>query len=274
MKIALIDNGSLEPEAHRALRRVAAEISRLSGVSVEAISWKHSGRIDPAKLDGICAWTLEPWVRAATARGEREFIFIPFFVSAQGAIGSYLLADVEKLQAQVGGFRFAFTPGLAQQRRLTPVLADQIRRAIAEAAWTKPQVVVVDHGGPSPISAKLRDQVTAEVAELLGDEVLSVTAASMEGEEHAHNHPLLQELLSDPTAVSGNVLIAPLFLLPGRHAGPTGDLAQIAAAAAQARTASQPLHCHFSAPLGAHPDVARTLVLALTRILSTFHAAA
>ncbi len=274
MKIALIDNGSLEPEAHRGLRRIAAEVSRLTGRSVEAISWKHSDRISADQLDGAPAWTLAPWLRAAVASGEREFIFIPFFVSAQGAIGSYLLADVERLQARLGGFGFAFTGGLAGHGMLSPVLTDTLRAAMATFGLNRPDVVVVDHGGPSAVSAALRDRITTEVRAALGDQARCVVAASMEGEAHPHNRPLLRDVLSAPETVGDDVLIAPLFLLPGRHAGPAGDLAQIAAAATAGRAATQPLRCHLAPPLGSHPDVARTLSLALTHTLSLVHAAA
>src|SRR5687768_18363574 len=88
MIVALIDNGSLEPAAHRNLRAVAAALSARTGVNVHAVSWKHSDRIAPAALDGAPAWTLAAFVRSLTTLGQREFVFVPFFVSAQGAIGS------------------------------------------------------------------------------------------------------------------------------------------------------------------------------------------
>ena len=98
MIVALIDNGSLEPAAHRNLRAVAAALSARTGLNVHAVSWKHSDRIAPAALDGTPAWTIAPWIRAQLARGEREFVFVPFFISAQGAIGSALRGDLEKLR--------------------------------------------------------------------------------------------------------------------------------------------------------------------------------
>ena len=52
MKAALIDNGSLEPAAHRNLRRLAAAVGERAGMRVEAVSWKHSDRI-PAISDKI-----------------------------------------------------------------------------------------------------------------------------------------------------------------------------------------------------------------------------
>ncbi len=79
MKIALIDNGSLEPAAQRNLRAVAAGLAGRVGAPVAAVSWKHSDRVPAAALDGTPAWTLVPWVRSQLADGERQFVFVPFF---------------------------------------------------------------------------------------------------------------------------------------------------------------------------------------------------
>jgi hypothetical protein len=271
MIVALIDNGSLEPAAHRNLRALAAALSERTGVRVQPVSWKHSDRIRPEVLDGTAADTLTPWMRQQTAAGERHFVFIPFFVSAQGAIGSALREDLERLQAELGGFRFAFTTGLAAHGNLTRLVVSRIRDTIAANRLSRPPVIVVDHGGPSAASAALRDQIALAVARELGAEIGSLRAASLEGEEYAHNRPLFADALALPGFDRGDVVIAPLFLAPGRHAGPRGDLAQIATAAEDRLT---PLRCHFTALLGTHPEVLDMLATALHQTLSTFHAAA
>ncbi|MBI5771991.1 MAG: hypothetical protein HZA93_29730, partial [Verrucomicrobia bacterium] len=50
MIVALIDNGSLEAAAHQNLRAVAAALSGRVGVTVHAVSWKHSDRIPVGSL--------------------------------------------------------------------------------------------------------------------------------------------------------------------------------------------------------------------------------
>jgi sirohydrochlorin ferrochelatase len=73
-----------------------------------------------------------------------------------------------------------------------------------------------------------------------------------EGPEYDFNGPLLETLLDDLAreADAGTVLVCPLFIAPGRHAGPGGDIETICRRAEE---------CHpgFStrlAPLvGAHP---------------------
>ena len=256
MIIALIDNGSLEPAATRNLRAVAAGLFERTGVVVEPVSWKHSDRIAPDALDGVPASTLAPWVRTQVARGEREFLFVPFFISAQGAVGSVLRHDLEKLSTELGGFSFAFTEGLAARGVLAGIVAARIREALATRGRTRPAVIVVDHGGPSAASAALRDAVAAEVRVLLGSEVDTFAAASMEG---IHG-PLLAAQLGAAGFAGRDVIVAPLFLSPGRHAGPEGDLAEIAGAS--------PARVHFTELVGTHPAAIATLAGALNHALA------
>jgi hypothetical protein len=268
MKVVLVDNGSVEAAAHEALRSAAAAIGSLAKVRVEAVSWKHSNRIEPSSLSGGRAWTLAPWVRAQVAAGEKEFLFIPFFISPQGAIGSSLRSDLELLRADTGPFDFSFTEGLSSLLALPSIVADRVRAVVSEHSLARPPVIVVDHGGPSRISAGIRDGVADAVRTELGEGVLSVRAASMEspeGPEFDFNRPLLSDILSDPS-VQGDVVVSPLFLSPGRHAGPKGDLAQIAEEAERAKPG---LRCLFTGLVGSHPLATETLAGALLRALHT-----
>jgi hypothetical protein len=267
MIVALVDNGSLEAAATQNLRAAAAALSEAAGIEVHAVSWKHSDRVAPASLGGKPAWTLGPWVRAQLVRGEREFIFVPFFVSAQGAIGSALRSDLEKLQREAGGesgFEFTFAEGLAHQGALVGIVAHRILETIAIHGLKKsPPVILVDHGGPSAASAALRDTLAAEARIQLGAKTGSVAAASMEG---VHG-PLLADQLAVDGFNRGDVVIALLFLSPGRHAGIDGDVAQICRAAG----ARQPnLRCHLTGLIGTHPGAIAPLALALRATLANF----
>lgn len=258
MIIALIDNGSLEPAATRNLRAVATALFNRRGIVVEPVSWKHSDRIAPGALDGVPAVTLAPWVRTQVARGESDFLLIPFFVSAQGAIGSALRSDLEKLATELGGFSFAFTDGLAARGNLVDIVVARVRETLAKTQLSRPSIIVVDHGGPSSASAALRDTIAAEVRARLAGDIGSLAAASMEGE----HGPLLAEQLAAAGFAGGDVIVAPLFLSPGRHAGPDGDLAQIAHAS--------PARVHFTDLVGTHSAaidaLARVLGDALTNL--------
>lgn len=274
MIVALIDNGSLVPAAHLHLRAVAAALSARSGVTVHAVSWRHSDRLRPGVLDGQPADTLAPWVRRQFAAGERDFVFVPFFISAQGAIGSALRADLEQLRSEMSDLRYEFTRGLAAPgavRELARIVVEQIRATLAAHGLRGPHVIVVDHGGPSQASALIRDEVAAAVRGQLAADIGPLAAASMEGAEQIHNHPLLAAQLAAPGFEHGDVVIAPLFLSPGRHAGPRGDLAQIARRAALASRSA--LRCHFTALPGTHPRIGELLGAALCETLRGFRAA-
>ena len=248
MKIALIDNGSLAPASPRHLRAVAAELTARTGEGVAAVSWKHSDRIPAADLDGTPAWTLAPWVRAQLAQGERDFIFVPYFVSARGAIRSAVESDLAALSRAVGGFSFRFTEGLGES--LAAIVSDRVRETIAARGLGRPPVVVVDHGGPAPASAELRNRVAAGLRNGAFGRVAAASMESPDGPEFAFNRPLLAELLRAPGFDAGAVVIAPLFLSPGRHAGAGGDLARIARDAEAGRPG---LRCHFTGLVGTHP---------------------
>lgn len=263
MIVALIDNGSLAPAAHQNLRRVAAAISEHSGVTVRAVSWKHSDRIPSAALDHTPAWTLTAFVRSFFALGQRDFVFIPFFVSPQGAIGSSLRTDLEVLHRELGEFEFAFTEGLATAGVIPKIIAERVRESLANACpviSTPPPLLVVDHGGPSAVSAVLRNQLVDDIRRELGPVVGTVRAASMEGD----HPPLLADLLQDRSFTGRDVIVAPLFLSPGRHAGPRGDIARICAASAA--------RCHLTQLVGNHPRVVTALAAALHDTLSNVHA--
>jgi hypothetical protein len=264
MKVALIDNGSLEPAAHDGLRAAAAAIGEAAGARVEAVSWKHSNRIPAGALRGGAAWTLAPWIRRQVSAGEREFVFIPFFISPQGAIGSSLALDLGRLRDETGGFIHSFTDGIAECGALSAIVAGRVREAAAAGGLRRPAVVVVDHGGPAHASADLRDSVASAVRGELGTDIGPLTAASMEspdGPDFEFNRPLLAEALGSPGFDSGDVVVAPLFLLPGRHAGPGGDLEAIAR---EAQRRSPRLRCHFAGLVGSHPAAIEALAGALS----------
>lgn len=249
MIIALIDNGSLEAAAHLRLRALANFLSDHSGASVHPVSWKHSDRVPTAALGGLPGETLAPFVRRHAAAGERSFLFVPFFISPQGAIGSALRRDLELLQTETGGFHFNFTTGLSDSGALAPIIAEHVRE-VSPATVPDAPIVLVDHGGPSSASAGLRDRVAAEAAALLHR---PVHPCSMEGD----HPPLLSDILSAPGFANRDVIVAQLFLSPGRHAGPGGDIDEICR--------SSPARCHRTALVGDHPRVTAILAAAIRR---------
>jgi len=72
------------------------------------------------------------------------------------------------------------------------------------------------------------------------------------GAAYAFNEPLLENLLAQPGWRESAVIVGQLFLLPGRHAGPAGDVAEICA---RAEAGAPGLRTRRTALLGEHPQL-------------------
>ncbi|MFT3830496.1 MAG: CbiX/SirB N-terminal domain-containing protein [Opitutaceae bacterium] len=243
--IALLDNGSLRPAATLALRAVAAALADRTGRAIAPVSLLHSGKIPAAELGGVPAETLSPWARRCAETGERELVVVPYFLGPSRALTEYLPERVAKWSEQWPELRVRSAPalgeGAAAADRLAAVLEKRVRTTLAQrGSEGVPAVAVVDHGSPEPKVTAVRDTVAARLCERLGGDVRAVAPCSMErreGEEYAFADPLLATLLRREPFDAGAVIVAMLFLSPGRHAGPEGDVAQICRAAEAERPA-------------------------------------
>ncbi|WFE69954.1 CbiX/SirB N-terminal domain-containing protein [Halomonas sp. M1] len=235
--IFLVDNGSLRPQATHNLRRVALELSHQLGETVQAASLLHSNKIPPEEVDGIPAITLGPAAERSAEQGAKEIIVLPFFFGPSKALTGYLPERMAALQARFPEVSVRVAQPLVDERgnndlRLAKLLADNVREKLQ--AGTTPQVALVDHGSPIPEVTAVRNRLAGQLSVLLADEASCVAAASMErreGDEYRFNEPLLEHLLDTSEFQSGPVILAMLFLSPGRHAGEGGDIAEICAAA-------------------------------------------
>jgi len=264
-RILLVDNGSLRPQATLNLRRLAAALSRRTGESVEAASLLHSHKVPAERLEGEKAVTLGPLAERLAAEGETELVVVPFFFGPSQALTRYLperLAEVQaahpRLAVRVALPLFDTLHGL--DLRLARLLADNVRATMGEARKERdearrPTVVLVDHGSPIPEVAAVRNVLAGQLGALLEGEADSVTFASMErreGDAYRFNEPLLEDLLADPALAGREVILAMLFLSPGRHAGEGGDIAEIAA---RAMAASPGLSVTPSRLVGEHDGI-------------------
>jgi sirohydrochlorin ferrochelatase len=264
MRCYLVDNGSLRPDSYRNLRQVAAALSSVLGETVLPVSLLHSSKIDPALLDGEAAMTVERQIRLDMAVGHREFAILPFFFGATGALTDYLPERLASLRQRYGPCTvirgpFLYSPALGLADDLLPILVERVRTTMASHALTRPPVILVDHGSPLRSVTTVRDELAGALAAALGDSVAGVAAASMErrdGPEYAFNEPLLARQLTAPGFASQPVVVALLFLSPGRHAGPDGDIATICATAQAADPQLQP---QMTGLVGTHPAIVEVL---------------
>lgn len=266
----LIDNGSLRAAATLNLRRIAHELSQRSGIEVLPVSLLHSHKVDAAELGGIPAEIFEPRFEADLEAGQRDFLALPLFFGPTRAITDFLLVRAETRRERYPDFRlrtadFLYTGDEFADAALLQVLVDQVMETIRGERLARPPVALVDHGSPVPEVTAVRNALAHELNNALGDTVRGVAPASMErreGEQYAFNEPLLERQLDAPGYDSGDVVVSMLFLSPGRHAGPEGDVAQICQAA-EAR--HEGLRTHMTPLVGEHPGIVDILAERLER---------
>jgi len=307
VKVLLVDNGSLEPAAVLALREVAKRFSAKIGRPIFPVSLAHSDKIPAAALGGEAAKCIEPFLREQLERGddkcvslgdEREFVIVPFFIGPSRAVTRSLPKLIDTLRGEFPDLRVRIAPVLhaAGDDSLARILADRVHSVLskigklekAEArrgeteTEMRVRVALVDHGSPAREVTAVRDEVAAQLAVLLSGDarVAKVVACSMErrpGAAYAFNEPLLETLLareewSGSAEAQTLIIVAQLFLLPGRHAAPGGDSCgsaggdecaslggDIAQICARAKACSPTLRTVQTEPLATHPLIVELL---------------
>jgi sirohydrochlorin ferrochelatase len=193
---------------------------------VHPVSVLHSHKIDKALLAGEPAVIFEQAVQQAKTDGIDELMVLPLFIGPSRAITEYLpqvFAD-----AQPGAMKLTVRPTLYGEdgAELLEILTDQILHTPGDAE--KDTVLLCDHGSPIIEVTRVRDALARDLSAEMDIPPSRLIACSMErreGPEYAFNEPLLATALQ---RAPGDVIILMLFLLPGRHAGPDGDVATIA----------------------------------------------
>jgi sirohydrochlorin ferrochelatase len=224
-RILLVDNGSYEPAATLGLRDLAKQVGELIGREVRPVSTMHSTKIDPALLGGQPAVIFEQAVQQAKADAIDELVVLPLFIGPSRAITEYLpkvFAD-----AQPGAMKLTIRPTLYGEdgAELLEILTDQILHTLGDAE--KDTILLCDHGSPIVEVTRVRDALARDLAvemDIPSSRLIACSMERREGPEYAFNEPLLATALEQ---AAGNVIVLMLFLLPGRHAGPGGDVASI-----------------------------------------------
>ena len=261
-RVLLCDNGSISPDAIRALRDLANSLAGKLNLSVRAVGLLHSDRVAADLLDGEAGNVLLSELRQLLEVGERRFALLPFFLGPSSGITDWLPRELTKLVSEWPGMQVKLGACLHREGddRLALVLAERVRSMIAEEHLHRPIVAMVDHGTPVLKVNQARESIGRRLAELLKDEVSEVKTCSMERRpESAYdfNEPLLANLLLDSKACPSNkVVVAQFFLSPGRHAGSDGDVAKICRESEHARVG---LRTYLTPPMGDHPLVLEIL---------------
>jgi sirohydrochlorin ferrochelatase len=251
----LVDNGSLQPAATLALRALAAKLSSRLGRVAEPVSLLHSSGIDPKLLGGQPAEILLPALEQRLAAGQNEFVVLPLFFGPSQALTVYIPENIARLQAKHPALHIRVAPPLhaSGDERLARILADQVKAELGAETSDSVRVALVDHGSPVAEVTAVRNGLARQLTALLGSSVAAVAPCSMERRpEPTYDFcaPLLADLLVLPPWNTGRVIVAMQFLLPGRHAGPDGDVARVCR---QAEAGNPKLHTRMTGLVGEHP---------------------
>ncbi len=225
-RILLVDNGSYEPAATLALRDLAEVVNAGRKDKVLPVSVMHSDKVDPALLGGRPAVIFEQAVRQAEADGVEELVVLPLFIGPSRALTEFIPKVFQDNSR--GAMRLKVLPTLFEEdgSDLAHVLADNLKAT----GWKKGTgtVLLCDHGSPVKEVTECRNRLAALLRKelrLRPDQLIACSMERREGEEYAFNEPLLEGAIQH---AEGEVVILMMFLLPGRHAGPDGDVASIA----------------------------------------------
>jgi sirohydrochlorin ferrochelatase len=253
-----VDNGSLKPEAILALRRVAKQLAFRTNLDFHAAGLLHSDKVDASHLSDRPARVFVDTMQELLEEGHRDFLILPFFLGPSLGIVDWLPKKLEVFHNNYQGLKVKVAPSLfgggVGAEPLATVINDRVVDVVQREGLRRPFVALVDHGTPAIAVNEVRERV-AEISEsLLGDKVAGLASCSMERRtepEYDFNDPLLVDLLQDRNVVpAGDVVVALLFLSPGRHAGTGGDVEMICE---EARRDRSDLRMFLTEPLGEHP---------------------
>jgi sirohydrochlorin ferrochelatase len=254
-QVLLMDNGSLAAAATLRLREIATVLAQKIGRPVAPVSLLHSSGVPIEQLGGVPAEIFVPALSRRLDQGVGEFVVVPLFFGPSAALTDFLPASVAQLRQKHPQLAIRLAPPLfgADDDRLARILADQVRATAAKSGGRAGgPVALVDHGSPARAVTEVRNRLAAQLSALLGAE-FPVAPASMErraGLEFDFAGPLLAEVLRRPGWSAGEVVVALQFFLPGRHAGPGGDVEKICR---EAETALPGLRTRLTPLVGDHP---------------------
>lgn len=232
--ILLLDNGSVKAAATLQLRELAEKLSAACQQPVFPVSLSHADKIPASELNGEPARLFKTFTASCLQQEQRSFIVLPLFFGPSKAVTSLIPQQVAELQAQFGEFDIQVSdtiyPLPGGEPRLLDILYDHIKESTQAFTHSLSNLVLVDHGSPSPAVTAVRQNVCEQLRDKLPAEA-RLEQAVMErrqGSQYDFNGELLEDWL-ETCARSGasSAVVILLFFLPGRHAGSGGDIEAI-----------------------------------------------
>lgn len=250
-RILLVDNGSLEAATTLSLRRLSKEVGQKMGYEVRPVSVLHSQKVSAELLDNKPAQIFTEAIHEAAQDQIKRLVVLPLFIGPSLAITEFIPAQF-KLHAPQDMQLIVAKTLYGSDGELCDILIDNLKAT----TWQKDKstVLLCDHGTPIIEVNQVRNLLAKEISEKLKLDSNQLIACSMErreGEQYAFNEPLLESALSKATS---HAVILMQFLLPGRHAGTEGDVAEICT-----QHAPQYITWELSPLIGTHPNLSDLL---------------
>jgi len=229
-----MDNGSHRAESTINLRRISKSLSQQINTEVHPVSLLHSTKVNPSELEGKKAEILEPFIKSKCEKGVDSFFIIPFFFGQSAALKDYLPERGKDIKSKWQKTEIKLAPTLVKIEDkndycVSNIISELVLEKIEEKNLKNPHVTLVDHGTPVKEVNQVRNHISQQLTEILNGRVAQVKASSMErreGKEYEFNEPLLENLLGQNDFIQ-DVVLAMLFISPGRHAGTGGDIDKI-----------------------------------------------
>jgi hypothetical protein len=229
----LVDNGSLRPESILYIRDIADDLNKSTGVSIIPSGIMHSHKVDASKLNGMPSVSMDSLFNERNGDAFDSLAIIPLFFGPSLAITDWLQKKLEEWQSLRSNREFVVADCLYRHgdERIAEALTENVVSFISKKDKSKPFVILVDHGTPLPSVNLVREQLGHIMVKKLDGLISGFSTACMErrpDSKYDFNDPLLGQLLIDvQNHGHKKVILAQLFLAPGRHAGTNGDIAEI-----------------------------------------------
>lgn len=250
-RILLVDNGSLEAATTLSLRRLSKEVGKIIGHEVYPVSVLHSQKVASELLENKPAQIFSEAIQQGGRDGIKKIIVLPLFIGPSLAITEFIPAQFQ-LHATKDMQMMVANTLYGNDGELCDILIDNLKAT----SWQKDKstVLLCDHGTPIIEVNQVRNLLAEEIRKKLGLDSHQLIACSMErreGDQYAFNEPLLESALS---RVSAHAIVLMQFLLPGRHAGTGGDVAEICE-----KHVPKGINWELSPLIGTHPNLPRLL---------------
>lgn len=213
--VILVDNGSVREEPTLNMQRLAGALEQRLGWPVRASSWKHIDETLPSRP--------VLFSRRLVEFPTGEMVIVPLFLGPSAICAR----EIPKLMSRSTQH---IAPPLVDVDNTSECMVTKILLQNVGALPARSRIVLVDHGSPNQDVNLARRALAARLRATLAHLHIIVVDCSMErraGVQYAFNDPLLEHVFDLGGLDTGKVIVLPVFLFPGNHAGENGDIAQI-----------------------------------------------